>query len=147
MMGRPDGFVLYVEDNPDDVDLTLISFKERKFPLPIKVVRDGAEALEFLFAKGKYAYRDFTETPVLILLDLNLPKVHGLEVLKRIRADKTLKPVVVVVLTSSNEDKDRIDAEVRGANLYIQKPTSYDDFGSVAAQIEGMITYGQGARA
>jgi two-component system response regulator len=133
------GFVLYVEDNPDDVDLTLLSFAEKKFPCPVTVVRDGAEALDFLFAAGKYAGRDKDETPLLVLLDLNLPKVHGLEVLRRIRADASLKHLVVVVLTSSNEERDRVEAQLHGANLYIQKPTNYEDFGDVARRIAALL--------
>jgi two-component system, response regulator len=133
-------FVLYVEDNPDDVDLTLISFKERRFPHPVKVASDGAEALDFLFGEGKYAGRDKRDTPALVLLDLNLPKVGGLDVLKRIRADKSLRSLVVVILTSSSEERDRVDAEAYGANLYLQKPVSYNDFGKVAAEIESMLS-------
>lgn len=134
-----DSFILFVEDNPNDVDLTLIALKEREFPYQVNVVRDGAEALDFLFGVGKYAGRDKTRTPLLILLDLNLPKVHGLEVLRRLKADPLLRQVVVVILTSSNEQKDQVQAEALGANLYIQKPVNFDEFEQVIERIEGYL--------
>ncbi|MBI3299259.1 MAG: response regulator [Elusimicrobia bacterium] len=132
-------YVLHVEDNPDDVELTRIAFKEAGFPHKVVVVNDGAAALDFLFATGKHEGRDKGDTPALILLDLNLPKVHGLEVLRRLKADALLKHVLVVVLTSSSEDKDRNRAAELGTNLYIQKPISFDSFAAVARKVEELL--------
>ncbi len=132
-------FVLHVEDNSDDVELTNVAFKESGFPYKIVVVTDGAKALDFLFAAGEFQHRDKRDTPTLVLLDLNLPKVHGLEVLSRLKADPLLEHVLVVILTSSNEEKDRKRAAQLGANLYIQKPVNFDDFVVVAGQIEGLL--------
>lgn len=138
-MNGTEKFVLYVEDNPDDIELTAVSFEKCRFPYRMEVVHDGAEALDFLFASGKYKNRDKGDTPVLIILDLNLPKVHGLEVLRRIRATRWLKYVTVVVLTSSNEERDRVDAESLGANLYMQKPVDFDEFAKIAEKITGLL--------
>lgn len=129
-------YILQVEDNLDDVELTQIAFKQSGFPYEVVVMTDGAKALDFLLAQGEFAGRDKHDTPALILLDLNLPKLHGLEVLKILKADPLLKYVLVVVLTSSNEEKDRERAAMLGTNLYIQKPVKFDDFGGVVRQIE-----------
>lgn len=134
-----DVFVLYVEDSPDDVALTQIAFKSIDFPYKIVVVNDGARALDFLFAKKEFAGRDKGETPALILLDLNLPKVHGLEVLRALKADPLLKHVLVVVLTSSNEEKDRQRAAELGTNLYIQKPVDFNAFGAVVRRVKSLL--------
>ena len=136
---EPELYVLYVEDSPDDVDLTLIWFKDIGFPYEIVTLPDGAAALDFLFARGRFSGRDKSNTPVLIVLDLNLPKVHGLTVLKKLKADPALKHVLVAVLTSSNEEKDRVEALRLGANVYIQKPVNFDDFGRVVRQIDELL--------
>ncbi len=132
-------FVLHVEDNPDDVELTKVAFNEIGFPYKVMVVTDGARALDFLFARGEFASRDKRDTPALVLLDLNLPKVHGLEILRQMKADTLLRNVLVVVLTSSSEEKDRKRAAELGTNLYIQKPVNFDDFAVVARQIENLL--------
>ena len=132
-------FVLLVDDDPDDVELTKIAFEEIHFPYKVVVMNDGAKALDFLFSDGEFSGRDKHDTPALILLDLNLPKVHGLEVLKKLKEDPLLKYVLVVVLTSSMEDKDRKRAATLGTNLYIQKPVSFDDFSNVVSQIQEML--------
>jgi two-component system, response regulator len=132
-------FLLHVEDNADDVELTRLAFKDIQFPYKVVSVGDGAQALEFLFGTGEFKGRDKRDTPALILLDLNLPKVQGLEVLRQLKADPVLKHVLVVVLTSSVEDKDKKRAEELGTNLYIQKPVSYDDFGAVVRQIADLM--------
>lgn len=133
-------YVLYVEDNPDDVLLTRLAFKEIRFPLEIVLARDGAEALDFLFGTGRSAGRDQSRTPAMVLLDLNLPKTHGLEVLRRLRADQRLRHVFVVILTSSNERRDKEEAEILGAGLYIRKPVDFDNFVEVARQIAGYLS-------
>jgi len=132
-------FVLHVEDNPDDVELTRIAFQEAEFPYKVVVATDGAQALDFLFARGEFAGRDRRETPALVLLDLNLPKLHGLEVLRRLKADPVLKHVLVVILSSSNEDKDRKRAAELGTNLYIQKPVQFDEFNAVVVEIAHLL--------
>jgi two-component system response regulator len=135
-MTHPEDYVLMVEDNADDVTLTLLSFKRNNFDYKIVVVRDGKEALDFLFGADQQKQWVTGQWPALILLDLNLPKVSGFEVLKRLRNDPQLSQVPVVILTSSNLDNDKIEAHRLGANLYIRKPINYDDFNNVANQIK-----------
>lgn len=127
--------IILVEDNPDDVELTLDALKTHKLSNRVKVLRDGEEALDYFFGTGKYAGRDVCDRPKVILLDLKLPKVDGLEVLRRIRADERTKTLPVVVLTSSNEQKDRIDSYHLGVNSYIVKPVEFDSFARAVAQI------------
>ena len=129
------GVILLVEDNPDDEALTLRAFGKHKFPNPVVVVHDGAEALDYLFAKGAYESRDVTELPVVVLLDLKLPKVPGLDVLRRIRADERTRSLPVVVLTSSTEDRDLIEGYRLGANSYVRKPVNYEAFVEAARQL------------
>jgi two-component system response regulator len=133
-------FILLGEDSADDAALTRIAFKEVGFKYEIEHVTDGAKALDFLFGVGEYAGRSSGDAPALILLDLKLPKVHGLDVLRRIRATPLLKHLVVVILTSSSEERDRLEAARAGATLFIQKPANYDDFVEVARQIDGLMT-------
>ena len=120
--------ILLVEDNPDDVELTLRAFKESKLVNEIVVVRDGKEALDYLFCDGAYAGRDPASAPEVILLDLKLPKIDGLEVLRRLRADERTRRQPVVVLTSSGEQRDIITSYDLGANSFIRKPVDYAQF-------------------
>ena len=114
-----DDMVLLVEDNPDDVTLTLEAFRDINFPYEIEVVSDGAEALDFLFGTGKHGGRDKKLAPLMILLDLNLPKVGGLEVLRRLREHPILRHVFVLVLTSSDDHQDEAEARNLCTNLYL----------------------------
>ncbi len=127
--------ILLVEDNPDDVELTLRALKQYHVKNQINVVRDGAEALDYLFATGAYADRDTTTMPAVVILDLKLPKVDGLEVLQRIRADERTKLVPVVILTSSNEEQDIINGYKFGANSYVRKPVDFTQFIEAAQQL------------
>jgi two-component system response regulator len=120
--------ILLVEDNPDDEALTLRALRKNNIANDVTVVRDGIEALEFLFCTGTYADRDPHEMPQVILLDLKLPKVDGLEVLRRIRADERTQLLPVVILTSSKEDRDRLKGYKLGANSYIRKPVDFNQF-------------------
>jgi two-component system response regulator len=120
--------ILLVEDNPDDEALTLRALQKNRIVNPVTVARDGVEALDFLFGRGTHAGRDIQDQPQLVLLDLNLPRLDGLEVLKHIRADERTRFLAVVVLTSSMEDNDVITSYVNGANAYVHKPVEYDQF-------------------
>jgi two-component system response regulator len=127
--------ILLVEDNPDDVELTLRAFKKNNILNEVMVAKDGAEALDYLFGTGVYAGRDLSVMPQVILLDLQLPKVDGLEVLKRLRADERTKLLPVVILTSSREEKDLINGYKLGANSYIRKPVDFDQFAYAVRQL------------
>jgi two-component system response regulator len=127
--------LLLVEDNPNDEELTLRAFRKVNVANPIVVVRDGAEAIDWLLAGGQHAARDPLDTPAVILLDLKLPKISGLEVLKRLRADERTRLVPVVVLTTSNEDRDVIESYALGANSYIRKPVNFNEFIQAVAQL------------
>lgn len=127
--------ILLVEDNQDDEELTRLAFAESRVANDLVVVRDGQEALDYLFANGKYAGRDVCARPQLILLDLNLPKVDGLEVLRRIRADELTRLLPVVVLTTSKEERDLLDSYSLGANSYIQKPVDFTRFTEAVRQL------------
>ena len=127
--------ILLVEDNPNDETLTLRALQKNNIMNKVVVARDGAEALDYLFAKGAYANRDASEMPQIVLLDLNLPKVSGFEVLQRIRADERTKVLPVVILTSSNEDKDLIAGYNKGANSYIVKPVDFVQFSEAVRQL------------
>lgn len=120
--------ILLVEDNPDDVELTMRALKKNRLATQVVVVRDGVEALDFLFAEGAYSGRNRDVLPDLILLDLKLPKIDGLEVLRRVRAAPQTRLLPVVVLTLSNEEQDIADAYRLGANSYIRKPVDFDRF-------------------
>jgi two-component system response regulator len=120
--------ILLVEDNPNDLELTLHAFRKNDVNIPIFVAHDGAEALEFLFSSGAFPERNIEDGPRLILLDLKLPKVDGLEVLRVIKKDPRTKMIPVVVLTSSHEDKDIVESYRLGANSYIVKPVDFDKF-------------------
>jgi len=127
--------ILLVEDNPDDVELTLRALKKYHVKNQINVVRDGAEALDYLFATGAYADRDTTRMPTIVILDLKLPKVDGLEVLQRMRADERTKLVPVVILTSSKEEQDMVNSYEFGANSYVRKPVDFTQFVEAARQL------------
>jgi two-component system response regulator len=127
--------ILLVEDNSDDEALTLRALKKNNIKNEVVIARDGAEALEYLFGTGKYAGRNTSLTPQVVLLDLKLPKVDGLEVLRRVRADQRTKLLPVVILTSSNEEQDRIDGYGLGANSYVRKPVDFSQFMDAARQL------------
>ena len=127
--------ILLVEDNPDDEALTIRALKKNNIGNDLAVVRDGAEALEFLFCTGAYANRDPNDRPQVILLDINLPKVDGLEVLRRIRADESTRLLPVVILTSSKEEQDLIKGYSLGANSYVRKPVDFDQFVEAVRQL------------
>jgi len=127
--------ILLVEDNPDDEALTIRALRKNNIGNELIVVRDGAEALDFLFCTGAYADRDPHDKPQVILLDLKLPKVDGLEVLRRIRADEKTHVLPVVILTSSNEDQDRIQGYSLGANSYVRKPVDFTEFVDAVRQL------------
>jgi DNA-binding response OmpR family regulator len=120
--------ILLVEDNQDDMDLALHALQRGKVANRIFVVRDGEEALDFLFCRGKYAERSFDCPPKLVLLDLKLPKVDGMEVLKEIKSNARTKTIPVVILTSSKEERDLVKGYNLGVNSYIQKPVDFDQF-------------------
>lgn len=127
--------ILLVEDNPSDEELTLRALRKAKIANEVVVVRDGAEALDYLFAGGAWADRDASDVPHVILLDLNLPKIGGLEVLRRIRADARTNTVPVVILTSSSEDRDLIEGYTSGANSYVVKPVDFIQFSEAVRQL------------
>ncbi len=127
--------VLLVEDNDDDRELTLRSFEKHGIANKIVVARNGVEALDYLFCRGAYAGREIEETPALILLDLKLPKLNGLEVLREIRSNPYTKRTPVVMLTSSNEEKDKIESYDLGANSYVRKPVDFDRLLEVTRQL------------
>jgi two-component system, response regulator len=120
--------ILLVEDNPQDVELILMAFKKHHFANSWFVVNEGEEALDFIFCRGKYAQREKIQNPKLILLDLNLPKMHGLEVLRAIKGDRRTNTIPIVMVTSSGEDPDIKAAYQLGANSYVVKPVDFDSF-------------------
>ena len=124
-----------MEDNPNDIELTLHAFKKNKLTNRIHVVRDGAEALEFLFATGAYAGRDSADWPRVILLDIKLPKVDGLEVLRQIKNDARTRTIPVVLLTSSREERDILESYRLGSNSYIVKPVEFDQFTNAVREL------------
>jgi len=128
--------ILLVEDNEDDILLTTLAFQENKVLNKIDIVRDGEEALDFLFARGSFSYRNKKETPSVILLDLKLPKANGLEVLRKIREDKDLKRIPIIILTSSKEEQDVIKAYESGANSFIRKPVDFEQFVGAMKQLQ-----------
>jgi CheY-like chemotaxis protein len=120
--------ILLVEDNPQDVELTLRALKKHNLANRVHVVKDGAEALDYIFASGAYEGRGIGKTPKVILLDLKLPKVDGLEVLRKVKADERTKTIPIVVLTSSREEKDMVESYKLGVNSYIVKPVDFNKF-------------------
>lgn len=127
--------ILLVEDNSDDEELTLHAFEKNNINNSIVVARNGADALDYLFGTGVYAGRDPHDLPLVVLLDLKLPKIDGLEVLRRIRANPETQLLPVVLLTSSNEEEDRLKGYMLGANSYVRKPVDFDEFVRAAGQL------------
>ncbi len=127
--------ILLVEDNDDDIALTLRAFKKNNIKNTIVVARDGVEALDYLFATGAHSGRDRNDLPQVVLLDLKLPRLEGLEVLRRIRAEEATKTLPVVVLTSSKEEQDLIASYRSGCNSYVRKPVDFDEFVEAARQL------------
>jgi CheY-like chemotaxis protein len=127
--------LLLVEDNPDDVELTCRAFARSNIVNHLVVVRDGAEALDYLFATGVHADRDRHALPHAVLLDLNLPKIGGLDVLRRVRADKTTRHLPVIILTTSREQRDILGSYELGANSYVRKPVDFAQFVEAARQL------------
>jgi two-component system response regulator len=127
--------ILLVEDNPADLELTMHAFRSHRLANRVHVVRDGAEAIDFLFSSGASGVRTAEEGPKVILLDLKLPKVDGLEVLRRIKAHERLRAIPVVVLTSSQEESDIVQSYHLGVNSYIVKPVDFDQFAEAVRQL------------
>ena len=127
--------ILLVEDNPDDVALTLRAFKREKLVNEIMVAKDGVEALDYLFCEGQYSERNPLEMPSVVLLDLKLPKIDGIGVLRKIRADERTQNLPVVVLTTSDEDRDKLDSYRLGANSYVRKPVDFHQFHTAIRQL------------
>jgi CheY-like chemotaxis protein len=127
--------ILLVEDRQDDIDLTLRSLKDNKITNKIDVVRDGAEALDYIFVTGVYSDRNIEDLPSVILLDIKLPKVDGMEVLRRIREDKRTKMLPVVILTSSKEESDLINSYKLGCNSYVRKPIEFEEFSKAIREL------------
>lgn len=130
-----DKVILLVEDNADDEALTLRAFKKNNIQNPVVVARDGEQALDYLFASGSHSGHNARQLPQVVLLDLKLPKVDGLEVLRRLRADDRTRPLPVVILTSSKEEQDIITGYCLGANSYVRKPVDYDEFVNAVRQL------------
>lgn len=128
--------ILLVEDNPDDEELALLAFKKGQVANEVIVARDGVEALDYLCGTGPYAGRDLTQLPQMMLLDLKLPRVDGLEVLRRVRADARLRRLPVVILTSSREEEDLMRGYDLGANSYVRKPVDFTQFVDAVRQLQ-----------
>jgi len=129
------GNILLVEDSPSDEGLVLRALKKHNIDNPVTVARDGQEAVDYLFGRGAYEGRDIDDLPVLILLDLKLPKLSGLEVLQCIRKDERTKLLPIVILTSSTEDRDIIESYRLGANSYVSKPVEFQEFSNAIKQL------------
>lgn len=127
--------ILLVEDNPADVELTLHALRHNKLANRIQLARDGEEALDFIFCRGAFSARSFNCQPKLILLDLKLPKVDGIEVLRQIKGDARTRPIPVIVLTSSKEERDMVQSYQLGVNSYVQKPVDFDQFRETVKQL------------
>jgi len=127
--------ILLVEDNPDDEELTLRALRKSNIANDVFVARDGSDALDFLFCTGKHAGRDPLAMPAVVLLDLKLPKLNGIDVLNRMRADPRTKLIPVVILTSSSEDEDMLRSYQSGANSYVRKPVEFSAFAGAVTQL------------
>jgi two-component system, response regulator len=130
-----DKMILLVEDNPDDEALTIRALKKNNIGNRLAIVRDGVEAIDFLFCSGSYADRDPKDVPQVVLLDLKLPKIDGLEVLRRIRENETTRLLPVVILTSSKEEQDILKGYKLGANSYVRKPVDFEQFVEAVRQL------------
>jgi len=130
-----DKVILLVEDNPDDVKLTQRALRKSNILNELVVARDGVEALDYLFGTGQYAERDTRQMPQVVLLDLKMPRMDGLELLQRIRADEKTRLLPVVVLTTSTEERDRVESYKLGANSYIRKPVDFQQFTEAVQQL------------
>jgi CheY-like chemotaxis protein len=127
--------ILLIEDNPSDAELAVRELRRHKFANRIHVIGDGAEALEFIFCRGAYEHRAFSRPPKVILLDMKLPKVDGLQVLKAIKGDARTRAIPVVIMTSSSEQRDVVESYKLGVNAFIQKPVDFDDFRRVIERV------------
>jgi CheY-like chemotaxis protein len=127
--------ILLVEDNPDDEELTTRALRKANIANEIVVTRDGKEAIDFLFGEGAYEGRDLSRMPAVVLLDLKLPKLSGLDVLRRLRSDARTKLIPTVVLTSSSEDEDMLKSYESGANSYVRKPVEFGSFANAVSQL------------
>ena len=127
--------ILYIEDNDNDIELTLRALKTHNVANNIQIIKDGEEALEYIFATGQYAERDIRDKPKVILLDLKLPKVGGLEILKKLKSNENTKTIPVVVLTSSREESDMIESYKYGVNSYVVKPIKFDSFSEAVSTL------------
>ncbi len=134
-MGKDAVEILLVEDNPNDAELTLYALNKYHIANQVQVVRDGEEALDYLFCTGSYAHRRIEDCPKIVLLDLKLPKVDGLEVLRRIKTDERTRLIPVTVLTSSREDRDIVESYGLGVNSYIVKPVDFEQFTEAVRQL------------
>jgi CheY-like chemotaxis protein len=130
--------ILVVEDNPSDEALLLRALKKAGITNPVTSVKDGLEALQYLFGSGRYEYRDVADVPAVVLIDLNLPRLDGLEVLRRMRADYRTKLIPVTIFTSSIDEQDLINGYSLGANSYVRKPTDFAKFSKI---VEGLVNY------
>lgn len=127
--------ILLIEDNPDDAELAMHALRRENIANRIEIARDGEEALDFLFCRGRHAHRAFTQPPRVVLLDLKLPKVDGLEVLREVKNDLRTRAIPVVILTASREEKDLVNGYQLGVNAYIQKPVDFDQFRAIVKQL------------
>lgn len=127
--------ILYVEDNENDIELTLRAFKKRNLANSIKIIKDGEEAIDYIFAKGQYAERDILDKPKVILLDLKLPKIGGLEILEKLKSDHRTKAIPVVVLTSSREESDMLKSYEYGVNSFVVKPINFENFSEAVSSL------------
>jgi two-component system response regulator len=131
----PDRFIMLVEDNSDDEELTMRALRQAKIANEVVIARDGSEAIDFLFGGGAHAGRDLSSMPAVVLLDLKLPKLDGIDVLKRMREDARTALIPVVVLTSSSEDEDMLKSYRSGANSYVRKPVEFGAFARAVSQL------------